>query len=205
VRERRVLLFDLGGVLIDNATFDELPSLLPDPPPREVLQDRWLSSEAVRSFERGEIGAETFAGRFIAEWGMRLSRSDFIERFARWPKGPYEGALELLAGLRRRHLVACLTNCNELHWARLTPVLAQMDRAFSSHLCGLVKPDEAAFRHVVSALGCDPGEIVFFDDSARNVEAARGVGMAAYRVAGFGPLHERVKALDLADSVDSSR
>jgi putative hydrolase of the HAD superfamily len=50
-----ILLFDLGGVLIDFAGFEELPRLLPDRPGRAEIRRRWINCEPVRPFERGEI------------------------------------------------------------------------------------------------------------------------------------------------------
>lgn len=194
----KVLLFDLGGVLIENTAFADLPTLLSEPITAASLADRWLDSRAVQAFERGEIEAEEFGARFVDEWGLRISRDEFLARFETWPRGPYDGALEMLVHLRRDYTTACLTNCNALHWRRLQPLLAQLDHAFSSHLMGLVKPDPAIFRRVVDALGCDAADICFFDDSARNVDAARAAGMSAEHVAGFGELSRRLCRLGLA-------
>ena len=123
----RVLLFDLGGVLIDNVTFEELPCLLPAPMERAALQDRWLHSPAVQRYERGEIDADQFATDFISEWSLSLSPAQFIETFAAWPRGFFPGAVELLADLRKRHTIAFLSNCNAIHWERLAHVLDHAD------------------------------------------------------------------------------
>ena len=56
-----VLLFDLGGVLIDFAGFDELTQMLPDAPDRAEIRDRWIRSESVQLFERGDIAPQQFA------------------------------------------------------------------------------------------------------------------------------------------------
>ena len=44
----KVLLFDLGGVLVDNVAFDRLPELLPEPIERGALVDRRIDSPSVR-------------------------------------------------------------------------------------------------------------------------------------------------------------
>ena len=45
-----VLLFDLGGVLVENVGFERLNALLPATLPIEELKTRWLASTAVRTF-----------------------------------------------------------------------------------------------------------------------------------------------------------
>ena len=45
---------------------------------------------------------------------------------------------------------------------------------------GTTKPDPAIYRHCLEALGCEPGQTLFFDDRANNVEAARELGMEAH-------------------------
>jgi putative hydrolase of the HAD superfamily len=54
-----------------------------------------------------------------------------------------------------------------------------LDGAFWSYELGLAKPDPAYFTAIVDHLGLEAHEVLFVDDSARNVEAARSIGMAA--------------------------
>ncbi len=48
-------------------------------------------------------------------------------------------------------------------------------RFFSAEI-GLVKPDEAFYRHVLERTGWDPGLVLFVDDLPANVEAAARLG-----------------------------
>lgn len=191
------LLFDLGGVLVENTHLDDLPSLVPDHLPRNDLHGLWLSSPAVRQFERGQIDAVTFSTQLVSEWNLTLTPSAFLERVAAWPKGFYPGAADLLTALRRRHQVAYLSNSNALHWAGFSTILGYADRAFSSHICGLVKPDPDVFEFVISELDVEPSAICFFDDSPSNVQAARRAGMEAHLTKGFGELTSRLGTLGL--------
>ncbi|HSE10800.1 MAG TPA: HAD-IA family hydrolase [Nocardioidaceae bacterium] len=54
-----------------------------------------------------------------------------------------------------------------------------LDGAFWSYEMGLAKPDPAYFGAILERLSLEPHEVLFIDDSARNVEAARSVGLAA--------------------------
>jgi len=189
-----LLLFDLGGVLVENVVFERLAPLLPAPAPRAALQDRWLASAAVRAFDLGRIEPDVFAEVFVAEWGLTLSPASFLEEFASWPRGLYPGARALLDDLRRRFRVACLSNSNALHWERFGGFPDGFDVSLSSHLLGAVKPDAEAFRRALATLGVGPTDLWFFDDSAANVHAAAALGIRAFRTEGLAAVEAVLRA-----------
>jgi putative hydrolase of the HAD superfamily len=63
-------------------------------------------------------------------------------------------------------------------------LLSRFERVFVSHEIGHRKPDAAAFRHVLEAIGVPARQALLFDDLAPNVEAARACGMQAVQVRG---------------------
>jgi putative hydrolase of the HAD superfamily len=192
-----VLLFDLGGVLIDFAGFEELSRLNPDVDRTEIRR-RWINCEPVRLFERGDIGPDEFAGRFLEEWQLHLSPDEFIREFVGWARGLYPGAAELLDRLRTTHRMACLSNSNELH----TPLHREsvgryIETCFFSNELGLLKPQPEIFDHVVRELGVSPHRIAFFDDTTINVDAAARAGMNAHLTDGIAELVNRLERLGL--------
>jgi putative hydrolase of the HAD superfamily len=54
-----------------------------------------------------------------------------------------------------------------------------VDTGFYSCEVGVAKPDVAFFERVLARLDAHPATVAFVDDSASNVEAARGLGIAA--------------------------
>lgn len=189
-----LLLFDLGGVLIENRTFPRLKALLDRPADEDTLKRRWLDSPAVSGFEHGRLTPAEFATEFLAEWNLQLAPGDFLEEFGGWPAWYYPGAREALRQLAGRHRLACLSNSNELHWARYDGFAEFFDPALSSHLLGVMKPDPRAFRLAVEHCGVPAGDILFFDDLPANVEAAREEGMRAFHVEGFRELEAVLRA-----------
>jgi glucose-1-phosphatase len=187
----RLLLFDLGGVVLENATFERLNVLLPEPADVASLKTRWLRSPAVRSFELGLVAPSDFATAFMAEWRIADTTAAFLDEFMSWPTGLYPGAAALLARLRRRHRIACLSNSNVLHWHRFDGFREHFDVALSSHLLGVIKPDAACFEKALHVLGVPAADVVFFDDSTLNVDAATALGIDARHVDGYDEL-ERV-------------
>jgi len=180
-----VLLFDLGGVLLENVGFEHFNALLPSPIPSEELKTQWLRSPAVRSFEAGKCKPEDFARNVVSEWKLPLSPTAFLEAFTYWPKGLYVGAAELLAALRKRYVVACLSNSNEIHWQRFNGFREHFDFSLSSHLLGEVKPDPRCFTRALQECDTTAGTVAFFDDSLTNVAGARALGIEAFHVNGL--------------------
>jgi putative hydrolase of the HAD superfamily len=191
-----VLLFDLGGVLIDFAGFEELGPLLPGGVDRDEVRWRWISSPSVQRFERAEITPQEFARNVVRELQLDLSPDEFIEAFIEWARGPYPGTRSLLGRLQGSHVLACLSNSNELH----TPLHRRsieplMDRYYFSDELGQVKPDREIFDYVISDLGVAPRRIAFFDDTRVNVRAARDVGIVAFEVDGIAELETQLQGL----------
>lgn len=190
----RVLLFDLGGVLVENVGFERLNALLTTPLPLEDLKTRWLESPAVRAFETGSCPAEKFAADLVAEYRLPLAPAEFLEAFTAWPRGFYSGARELLEQLRRRYRVACLSNSNAIHWDRFNGFAGHFDVTLSSHLLGVMKPDAGCFERALAACDVEASDAAFFDDSFVNVRAARHAGMRAFHVDGLAEVRRVVIA-----------
>jgi putative hydrolase of the HAD superfamily len=191
-----VLLFDLGGVLIDFAGFEELSRLLTEAVDRAEVRGRWIELDSVQRFERAEITPQQFARAVVRELELDLSPDEFITAFVEWARGLYPGAGSLLGRLQGTCCLACLSNSNELH----TPIHRRsieplMDRYYFSDELGLVKPDREVFKHVVRDLDVPPERIAFFDDTPINVKAAREVGIIAYEVDVIAQLESRLHRL----------
>ena len=182
----RVVLFDLGGVVVELGGVGELGAMLGESREEEIWR-RWLHCPWVRRVERGHCTAEEFARGMVESWALPMGPDEFLDAFQRWPRGLLPGAKELLAELEGRVHRACFSNTNAFHIDHQLEAfgLRQLfDEHFFSNRIGLVKPDRDAYEHVVAALGCAPGEILFFDDNLLNVDGALAVGLDAHRVQG---------------------
>jgi putative hydrolase of the HAD superfamily len=182
-----VILFDLGGVLIELAGVEKMLEWSPGLRTPEELWRRWLRSDAVRRFETGATGRELFAQEIIAEFGVPVSADEFLAAFEWWPRAVFPGAHELLDSLRDRYRLASVSNTNEIHWQRFSEQWL-LDQAFHhnfpSHLVGRLKPDADYFAHVVAAMGVPAERVLFIDDNIINVEGAAEFGLHARRVIG---------------------
>ena len=188
-QKEEVLLFDLGGVLVDFAGFEELHLLLREKPTSAAIREKWIRSAAIREFESGEITAASFARRFVVEWHLSLSPEEILRRFSGWSRGLYPGAARLLHHLSGTHRIACLSNSNEVHGPSQRRWLdGVVEKFFFSFEMGLAKPDSAIFDLTIRSLGVPASRIAYFDDTPINVEAAAEAGMTAFHVRGLQEL-----------------
>ncbi|MEP7330350.1 MAG: HAD family phosphatase, partial [Betaproteobacteria bacterium] len=139
-----VILFDLGGVLIELAGVEKMLEWSKGLAGTDDLWRRWLQSHAVRAFETGRIGTDEFAVRLIEEFGVPVAPAEFLHAFDGWPRALYPGAKELLAELAPHFELASVSNTNEMHWQRFTgewTLDQSFHHNFPSHRVGKLKPD----------------------------------------------------------------
>jgi putative hydrolase of the HAD superfamily len=193
-----LLLFDLGGVVVDFSGPKELGKHLRWPSTPEIILNRWIQCRHTEEFERGKLTPVEWADRFIKDWDVDLTCDEFLARFTTWSRRVLPGARELLEQLRPHYRLAALSNSNELHWERNTHelrILELFEFAISSHQVGLAKPNPDIFRVAIErAQVSTPDAIMYFDDLDANVAAANAAGMRAYRTRGVEELRGRVKA-----------
>ncbi len=183
----KIILFDLGGVLVELTGVPTMHEWTQNRYDDETLWEAWLSSPAVRSFEKGYSTAKQFGDQIIREMDLPISSSEFIQAFRQWPIGLFPGVSHLMERLRNDYTLACLSNSNVLHWSMLMNDMGletMFDHHFASHLMHRVKPDKEAFEYVLKSLDCKASSVLFLDDNDINVNSARDLGMMAYMFKG---------------------
>ena len=185
------LMFDMGGVLTENQREDkiaEMALMLGG----GCTSDSFLVAYWKHRFEydRGLFDGAEYWRRIGAELGLGppgkalddLKRID-IESWFNMRKA----MLEHLARLRSRvDRMVLLSNINDDCAAY---VRSDNGRAWTSHFdilvlsCehGLLKPEMEIYELALDAAGVLPGEALFIDDNADNVEGARRAGMSSFR------------------------
>jgi epoxide hydrolase-like predicted phosphatase len=190
-----VMLFDLGGVLVEYAGVRGVASMLPAGTTESEIVERWSTCRHTKAFNLGQLSRQDFGERFVRDWGIDRPPEEFLREFRSWSRRLLPGAVELLASLRPRFRLAALSNSNELHWERNANDLGVnelFEVAISSHQVGVCKPDPDIFRVALSRLGVSPDAVMFFDDVRANVVTASGLGMRAFQVEGVEGVCERL-------------
>jgi len=178
----RAVAFDLGGVLIHWDPRLLYRKLLPS----EDAVERFLASVCTSEWnERMDAGLPLPDG--IAERIERFPHHEpliraYGARFAEMML-PMHGSLAVLEALAARGTkLYALSN-----WAaetfentrHLFPFLERFDGIVISGQIGLAKPDPRIFAHLLDAHRLEAEAVLFVDDRATNVDAARTVGIDA--------------------------
>ena len=180
---RPVLIFDLGGVVLDWNPRHLFRALIPDEAQREWFLTEVCSPQWNAQMDAGKPSAEA-----VAELTARYpEHTAWIRAYwDRWPEmlgGLVPGMGELLADLAAagRDLYA-ITNFNGEVWPvtqDMFPVLNCFKDIIVSSFAGVCKPDPEIFALALRRFGVAAADCLFIDDVAANVDGARAAGIAA--------------------------
>lgn len=194
---KKVLIFDLGGVLIDlhiDRSFAALAALGVE---QSLLTEKGcLLNEYMQRYDRGDISTAEMFGYISSQLPLQVRREAGdtlhlrIQEIWNAMLGEYATAkFHRIEELRRRgYRVVLLSNTNDGHWGEIErKFLAAMGKPFSSCFDALYlsyrmhcrKPEPEIFRALLDAEGVAPADTIFFDDSAENCAAARALGIDA--------------------------
>ena len=183
-KRKQVVLFDIGGVLADLGDPAQAVGLdLTD----EGFWEIWLNSANVHAFEKGEMEASEFFRRIAAEFGQADDQT-FENRLRAWHLPLFPGVEAMIRSVPEHCRIALLSNTNEMHWKQVvstTDIFSAFDYLFLSFETGYYKPATKSFEQVVAVLDCEPADVLFLDDSLRNVDAATSFGFEAHQTWGI--------------------
>ncbi|MBI9049121.1 MAG: HAD-IA family hydrolase [Anaerolineaceae bacterium] len=177
----KAICFDADGVLIN-----------PQMQFARHLQDVYgIAREMTAPFYNGVFN-ECLTGQkeladvlppFLESWGWQKGVDEFIRTWMLEDDVVDGELLNKVRRLRNQGLVCCLTTNQEHN--RATYMRNQMgfanefDHLFFSCEMGGQKPEDAYYQQIETTLALAPHEILFWDDSQRNVDAARKRGWQA--------------------------
>lgn len=196
------ILFDLGGVLMNFGGLQRLAELSGEEN-GPALRSKWVTSKWVQAFERGKCDADAFGEGVVRDWGLDLTPAEFVDDFARWSAGPFEGSVELVRSLHGTIRMGCLSNTNPVHWQRHLDrwgIVDYFDWTFVSHELRMMKPDPEMFHHVIRTIGTTADRLLFLDDCNSHVQAARKLGIRAEQTRGVSEVRDALVSLLPADS-----
>jgi len=196
-----LIVFDLGGVLVrinhgwKNACAAVGIHAHPALESESALAE--LTTVGQR-YETGRCDESNFYDDIVRFTGF--TRDEVQRTLHHWLIEPYPGAADLLhrvaeCAAKNGIATACLSNTNATHWAMMqgqhrlghaTIPLHRLNHRFASHIIGAMKPDPRIYEHLEQATRVDPASILFFDDFAANIDAARARGWQAERIDNAG-------------------
>lgn len=199
-KKTNVLLFDLGGVILD-ISFDrvfnywaalsnqqlsnqQLTNQEQSNP--HTLKSRFRMDEAYRKHEKGQITAAQYYDSLRQSLGLTLTDKEIETGWNQIFIDMIPGITDLLNNLQKKIPLYCFTNTNNTHrieWqSRWGKQLQSFEKIFVSSDIGLRKPDKEAFDYVVECIGERHEKILFLDDSLENIEGAQRAGLQTAHV-----------------------
>jgi HAD superfamily hydrolase (TIGR01509 family) len=113
---------------------------------------------------------------------------------------PMHGTRELIESLNDNYKTALATNNNALAFTAFDGRWAfrqLFDFVLVSGEIGVKKPDAAYFKKLIHLVNSKPSDIIFFDDQAENVEAAKKVGIKGVVFKDANQAREALKAMGI--------
>jgi 2-haloacid dehalogenase len=199
---RDVVIFDLGGVLIDWNPRHLYRKLFAGD---EAAMEHFLATVCSQEWNRGQD-----AGGLIADAARRLKElhadkaeliDAFYGRFDEMMAGPIRGTAEILAELHARGTPLYLLSnfsaetyplaCQRFDFLRL------FDGIIVSGEVKAIKPDRRIYEILIERYRIDPHRAVFIDDVAENVDAAQRLGIHGIQFIDPEGLRAELAMLDL--------
>lgn len=186
------LLFDLGGVILDIERQRCVDALV-----RLGMHDAgsflgdYVQSGPFLQLENGDITAAQFRDEIRARVAAPLTDAQIDDAMNRFLIGIPISRLAQLRHLRSQYNIYMLSNTNPIMFSTKIPECFRLeghdmdfyfDGIITSFTAHASKPAPEIFRHAISTLGIVPEETLFFDDSEKNLEAARKFGFHTYLV-----------------------
>lgn len=179
---RRVVVFDIGGVLLNWNPRHLYRMLFAGD--EDAMEDFLANVCTVEWNERQDAG-RTFAEAHAELLPRHADKTHLIEafgkRFDEMIAGPIEGTVDILADLKRAGVPRyALTN-----WSAETfppararyEFLSWFDGIVVSGEEGVIKPDARIFRILLERYRIAPEDAVFIDDNPANAAAAQALGI----------------------------
>ncbi|SEF72212.1 putative hydrolase of the HAD superfamily [Bryocella elongata] len=200
----RAVLFDYGQVL----------STAPVPAAWERLKAVFGADEEAfhtaywrhrHDYDRGTLNADTYWSAVASDLGrtitaeqeetLRKADTDLWTQLNE-PMVAWAGSLPA-RGLKRG-ILSNIGDAMEHGVLERCPWLKDFDHLTFSHRLKIAKPEAAIYEHAAQGLGVAPEEILFLDDRAENIAAARAAGMRAIQYTDHAAFIREIEALGLA-------
>jgi len=180
--QRRIVVFDFGGVLLNWNPRHLYRKLFAGD---EAAMESFLANVCTPAWNERQDAGRSFADAVAELLPRHPDQSELIaaygQRFDEMIAGPIEGTVEILAELKRSGVPRYgLTNFSAETFRpqhQRFGFLSWFDGIVVSGEEGVIKPDPKIFRILLERYRIAPEEAVFIDDSPTNAAAATALGI----------------------------
>jgi putative hydrolase of the HAD superfamily len=176
----KAVIFDADGVLIFSWRFAQYLEQR-----HNITRDmtRPFFSSVFEDCLIGKADLKEMISPFLPGWGWQEPVDQFLKVWFEVEHAVDERLVKVIRSLKESGLTCCLATNQERYRAEYMMVQMSFSDLFNQHFfschLGCQKPDRAFFEQVAQTLGLPGSSILFWDDSARNVQTARECGWHA--------------------------
>jgi len=178
----KAIIFDLNGVFIQGPYLSDRFKERFGVPAEDFLPVLKEIMEKVRKPEAGDCF--DYWKPYLKKWGVVLGREQFFDFWFKEEK-PVPKMVELAKQLKQKGIKLFLLSNNLLertnYYRENFPFLEQLfDKIYYSWQTGFVKPDQRAFKKILSDNNLNPQECLYFDNSEENIKAGNGLRIKSF-------------------------
>jgi HAD superfamily hydrolase (TIGR01509 family) len=206
------VLFDVGNVLVHIEPAAFLRSLSIDTSGnREYYRSKII--DIVKQYEKGDDSTEVFFDNLDLLFNGRDKRlhrnhggrdhyslDEFRNAMLSIVRLPVEGMEEIVRRVGTSAPLGLLSNTNPVHFdycLQTFRVLQTIPTHFLSYRLKALKPEPEIFERVTAQIPFPRGEILYIDDLAENVDAARAAGLISHQFIGVKNIERLFSELKL--------
>lgn len=180
-KQPSIVVFDVGNVLIDWDPRHLYRKVFTDPARMDWFLAEVCTPEWNLEQDRGRSFAEAIAERIALFPDLAAEIRAYDERWHETVSGAIEDSVALLEALRAGGVrTFAITNFSTEKFAlaqQRFPFLKGFEGIVVSGAEKMLKPDPAIYRTLLDRYRLAAGDCLFIDDSMKNVEGAKSVGM----------------------------
>lgn len=178
------VVFDVGKVLVEWDLRGIYHDLIPDPAERDWFVANVVTAQWHFQHDAGRPLAEIVPERIALYPEHEALIRRYASHFNDSIPGPVPGTAQLVEQLDGRGVpLFAITNFGAEFWPAFAPRFPVLERFRDIVISGvekLAKPDPAIFDLALARFGHPAGAMLFVDDNAENVAAARACGWQAH-------------------------
>lgn len=205
------IVFDFAGVVFGWQPLATLREVIPQRAHDAASAEHWGRQIFTGwggdwgEFDRGKLDANALVERTAMRTGLAEDEVRAVVDAIPLALVPDAGTVALIEELRAAgHRLYFLSNMPEPYARHLETAHPLQDwfdgGVFSAHVHA-IKPEPAIFRIAEQRFGARGDELIFFDDVAGNVQAARMAGWGAVQFRDAAQARQALAAMDVVDGV----
>lgn len=179
---KKAIIFDLNGVFVISPKLSErfesnfnIPLEVFMPALKEVM-DKVRMPDAKDVFYYWQP--------YFKKWGIKFSQQEF-EDYCFKAETPDDKLVKLARDLKEKGLKLFILSNNFRgradYYAKNFSFMDEVfEKVYYSWQTGFTKPDIRAWQLILDENNLEPSDCIYFDDSEKNIEAAKSIGIEAY-------------------------